>query len=418
MIRLFARFNLFWLALLCSLFFASASFAAVGSACSSSSYLVAHINGINTLKKDARHNAMQVLFPAIGSTYNGENVKVILAYNQSRDTFADLVDVLKQKLNEYPNVGRDLVFKALTTGVFGSALPQALQDFVTQYHIDKIRTQGFVSYNDSDLQEIVGAIRSNVVEGQKVVLVPHSQGNLYANAAYVKLTTGDNAIPTSTIKIVGIASPAAYVAGNGTYLTSSNDLVISALRTVGLSVLASNYTVGVTGADIKGHSMADVYMNPSLEGRAKVVSLIHSTMDSLTSTTQGSQGPITVTMTWGAQRDVDLHVYEPDGTHVFYQNLLGNVGFLDIDDTTSFGPEHYFTSCDNLKTGAYRVGVNYYSGVLPEIATVTFSTPNGLTTRTVDLPVALGQPGDNSPIIVGTINVTKDFSGRFQYSLN
>jgi hypothetical protein len=322
-------------------------------------------------------------------------------------------------LNEYPNVARDLLFKAITTGIFGSALPQELQDFFSKYHIDKIRDYGYVSYSDTDLQEIVGAVRSNVIEGQKIILVPHSQGNLYANAAYASLTTGANAISTNMIKIVGIASPGAYIAGDGSYLTSSNDVVISSLRSSGLSVLNSNIAVSVTIDDILGHSMRDVYLNENREGRAKFIEMLHASMDALSSSgVQAGQGPITVTLTWGSERDVDLHVFEPDGNHVYYGNKFGTVGLLDLDDTTSYGPEHYFTTCDNLRTGTYKIGVNYFYGLLPEKATVTISIPSGLSTRTVNLPTSFGSAGNDNPIMVGTIDVTKNSEGKYAFDLH
>jgi hypothetical protein len=39
--------------------------------------------------------------------------------------------------------------------------------------------------------------------------------------------------------------------------------------------------------------------------------------------------------------DVDLHVSEPNGTHVYFNNMVGDYGELDVDDRTGFGPEHY-----------------------------------------------------------------------------
>lgn len=410
--------RLFFLVLIVSFFLLGYSNAEAANSCSPSGYLVVHINGINTLKKDARANAKRVLAHAIGSTHNGIGVKVILAYNPTRGALTDLVDVFRQKLSEYPAIASDLIFRAITRSVFGQSIPQVLQDFVTEYHVNKIKEYGYVSYSDSDLQEIVGAIQSNITENQKILLVPHSQGNLYANATYKKLTTGDNPIPATAIKIVGIASPAAYVAGDGDYLTSSNDLVIKGLRSLGLSVLASNFTISLSTDDVLGHGLSSIYLNPDHEGRAELIQLMHSAMTSLSLPGgQGSQGPITVTLTWGTQPDVDLHVFEPDGTHVFYSNRQGQVGSLDVDDVDSYGPEHYFTTCSGLETGTYTIGVNYYRGSAPEIATVTISTPFGSVTRKTNLATAKGSSGNGSPITVGYVKVTKSADNRYKYEI-
>lgn len=391
---------------------------AADNACSaSSSYLVVHINGINTSHENAVKNAI-MLANSLNGKHNGEGIAVILAENKTNSFWADIEDVFKQKINEYPNVASSLIFKALVGGVLNPALSQPLKDFITNYHVNKIKNSGFVNYSDNDLQDIVGAIRAKIIEGQKVLLVPHSQGNLYANAAYNVLTTGDNAIPTSAIKIMGIASPAAYVAGGGDYVTSENDLVISGLRELGLNVLAANLVISRTTDNILGHSMTEIYLNSSYEGRAKILQKIYASMDSLyLPGIAAGQGPISVALTWGSQPDVDLHVFEPDGAHVSYLDKQGGVGYLDVDDTASFGPEHYYTDCVNLQTGTYTVGVNYFYGNAPEIASVTISTPVSIVTRTLDLAYSNGSSGNSSPAQVGKIKITRTSSGRYSYEI-
>lgn len=410
--------NIF-LAMLFVLLWAVPFASAADNACSSSGYLIVHINGINTTKKDARRNTFRALGPAIGASYNGEQAKVVLAYNPTKNVLLDLADVFRQKLGEYPHVSSELIFKALVSGIFGSDIPGPLRDFVMNYHIGKIKDSGFVGYDDNDLRDIVGAVRANAIEGQKILLVPHSQGNLYANAAYNVLTSGENAIPVSAIKIVGIASPATYVAGDGDYVTSTNDRVISSLRSLGFSVLASNFTIRVADSDNLGHNLSDIYLNADLEGRAEVLRKIHVALESLYFPGgRASQGPITVTLTWGSEPDVDLHILEPGGNHVYYANREGAAGYLDLDDTSAYGPEHYFTDCANVVTGTYVIAVNYYRGSAGETATVTIATPVNIITRTVNLPQALGSSGDVSPIQVATVTVRQTAQGRYSYSIN
>ncbi|MEZ4589883.1 MAG: carboxypeptidase regulatory-like domain-containing protein [Chloroflexota bacterium] len=48
-------------------------------------------------------------------------------------------------------------------------------------------------------------------------------------------------------------------------------------------------------------------------------------------------GELRIVLTWGANpADLDSHLYLPDNTDIYYNN---KGGFLDVDDTTSFGPE-------------------------------------------------------------------------------
>lgn len=44
-------------------------------------------------------------------------------------------------------------------------------------------------------------------------------------------------------------------------------------------------------------------------------------------------GPITVMMLWGVQLDIDLHIMEPDGSHVYFYQRKGKSGLMDVEDT-------------------------------------------------------------------------------------
>ena len=243
-----------------------------------SNYLVVYINGMNTSDIDALYEAMDFAI-AIGN-HNNKGVEVILARNPTRGKMSDLGDVFQQKLNEYPEVKSDLILKALLYNVFDSALPQLLQDSIAQYHADKIKNYGYAGYNDSDLQSILADVRSGMTAGQKILLIGYSQGCLYANEIFSKLTTGTDAIAKTAVGIVAIGSPADYVAKGG-YLTSTNDTIIGLLRLAGFSVLPSNITISLTTKDLSGHGLLNVYFNPDLEGYANVLNLINTVLDSL-----------------------------------------------------------------------------------------------------------------------------------------
>lgn len=122
------------------------------------------------------------------------------------------------------------------------------------------------------------------------------------------------------------------------------------------------------------------------------------------------QGPFTVTLTWGAQPDVDLHVFEPDGSHVYYQTASGSAGYLDVDDVTAYGPEHYYSDCAQIMTGEYRVGVNYYRGAAPEIATILIQAGTASFSRQISLPAERRAAGDDSPILVARVVIQRNAS--------
>jgi tetratricopeptide (TPR) repeat protein len=68
-----------------------------------------------------------------------------------------------------------------------------------------------------------------------------------------------------------------------------------------------------------------------------------------------------ITLTWDTDgNDVDLHVVDPAGHHVYYAQKEAPSGIRLLEDITQgFGPEVVRT--DRVLPGAYHVGVNYYN---------------------------------------------------------
>ena len=74
-------------------------------------------------------------------------------------------------------------------------------------------------------------------------------------------------------------------------------------------------------------------------------------------------GTLKVTMAWGFYADVDVHAYEPSGTHIYYGNMRSLVtgGFLDVDDRQG-GPgavENIYW--ETPEDGEYVIDIDYYS---------------------------------------------------------
>src|SRR3989344_6878613 len=83
------------------------------------------------------------------------------------------------------------------------------------------------SVSDYDLKTILLQIHPQVTT-RKVLLVGHSQGTFYTNALYDYLT--QHGVPNESIAVYNLATPASFVSGSGTYLTSANDKVINKIR--------------------------------------------------------------------------------------------------------------------------------------------------------------------------------------------
>lgn len=91
-------------------------------------------------------------------------------------------------------------------------------------------------------------------------------------------------------------------------------------------------------------------------------------------------GALQISLSWDNDSDQDLHVTDPTGTTISWQNLSSSSGGqLDRDDTDGFGPENIFWT-EDAPDGDYKVEVNDFSGVPQTNFIVTVTAPN--TTRT------------------------------------
>lgn len=382
--------------------------------------LVVFGNGIMNTQDDAidSRDRVRELLKASLSSEEFNKLQFDIAYNKSYGFLSDLYESAKQKVlsDNLP-----VAFWRWLGNL--DPMPDALQvelkamaarfDFSTQ-----VGTQDLVNH--------VALYRTSLLEGRKVVVVAHSQGNPFVNAAYISLFTGANALTTTTsFGIVSVATPASFTAGNGPYTTLVEDLVIDAIAVATPTGIdpprfpnITNVGSGATTSDWKGHDFVDEYMAQGSRSVAQIMNDVTTTISSLVEPPQIAQpGIITATLTWGTQPDVDLHAFEPNGAHVFYNNMVGPSGALDVDDVYQYGPEHYTVSCSTLETGTYRIGVNYYYGAAPEMAYIQIAAGNSVRNFTRNLPMVMGTAGNDSPIPVANIIVTGDQQNGFTFDV-
>jgi len=234
---------------------------------------VVHINGINTVRDQARENLRQVMRRLIQTTtYFCSPVKGTLAYNRSRPDpllgpANDLMEVVVQKYRENPDIPFAeyvrMIYLADTT-VDSLGISNAVIHSVLTALDDWFRRAN--TWVDSDLRDIVAEIRPHLEDGERVLLVPHSQGNLFANMVMTSLA-GAASDPKS-LQQFGIASPAAQVL-RGSYLSSVNDTVLSHLAQFS-PVLPRTLPIPdnelAHSLDPRGHNLIDIYLNPNLPG--------------------------------------------------------------------------------------------------------------------------------------------------------
>jgi hypothetical protein len=74
------------------------------------------------------------------------------------------------------------------------------------------------------------------------------------------------------------------------------------------------------------------------------------------------------TLIWDSTADLDLHVLEPGGSHLYWESRRGvRGGELDVDDIDGFGPENVYwgggLDKGNGPPGAYKWFVHYYGSI-------------------------------------------------------
>lgn len=282
------------------------------------------------------------------------------------------------------------------------------------------------SYGESELlrpeyaQRLASGIAAQVTVGNRIVAVGHGMG-----VAYAELTAaGVNDAPTKDwYRVLGLGSSHTdvelSVSANSRTLNLLGDWMLEQVYSV-LSDTQPNADVQNQDAtpDPDQHAFVHAYANGDEAGPALMAALAEALETVPYPDALGSDGIITVTLWWGVQRDLDLHAYEPSGTHVWYGDMSGDSGQLDVDAIAAIGTEHYTVPCDTVALGSYSFGVNYYSGNGAETALVTVTAGSLERSFEVVMPTARGIAGNNSPRMVARVVVEEgDVEGTYRFTI-
>lgn len=249
---------------------------------------VLHINGIQTTRTEAEINRRKL---QTISQINSNMVEFGVLYNPTgyHTLLQDLDDVSRQKAAE----NKDLTLDDFTqvwikandypTDIYkpGTEQYETLKSSILPQYNEVLGYQG-ANFDQilNDFHNTVppqAAAVLNLLDGvpgdysknkNTILLVPHSQGNLYANTLYTYLTSTEK-LNRGLISIFGIATPASNNAGWATfrsevnsYITSNNDYVIKQMKLFAAPnpVLAPNINIPYSLLDVLGHSFIDIYL--------------------------------------------------------------------------------------------------------------------------------------------------------------
>jgi hypothetical protein len=185
---------------------------------------------------------------------------------------------------------------------------------------------------DSDVVDAnVRAYRAELALRNKVVLVPHSNGNVYADEGYGRLTPAER----TGVGVVAVATLLGSVPGDGPYVTLVEDAFV-ALFPGHLPANTTN-TGGLCPEGFGCHAFVDFYLNGAVSG-PKIVQDVSDTIPRLT---------------------------RPAG---------GTFVGLDLNDT-SFGSGDTLRARLRVTNGAPARSVDFYLGLLaPDGVTISFIT--------------------------------------------
>lgn len=355
------------LSIILTLFFCSISYAQPVSCIESAEIVkVFHVNGISVTPQAARRN-LDELSSLIVERNSEIDYRYYLSYNHTNTVIADLIQAATQ-------VGLQFSSQVMLWMTGATDIPSWLQDILTK------AMQGFYPVVANELQDHVDKYRDALLQGNKVLIVPHSQGNLYANEAYEMLRSQNPELPVrQSVGIYGVATPANNVAGSTSpYLTNNRDFISTTPGALPAN-LALKYASGEavptfglgTFTLIQAHSFTDTYLSPAYNTRQSVLEGIQTRLSSLQKPASSSgDGPITVALSWSGNVDLDLALYEPDGYFIsslagsapgstVFSPSAGHVGYISHDAESGPGTELYRSNCNQLQVGTYYLGAHY-----------------------------------------------------------
>ena len=198
-----------------------------------------YVNGVTTTLDEARVNAgkLEQEFLARLSSLP-PNLQVFcyvfqLNYNPTSGEVNDFLEAGQQRFGFSPTT----FWQGLeSVAVFSPLLTQLHGPMTDANQIDQ-----------ATIQRHAARYRQEILTPscRRVLVVPHSQGNLYTNAAYDLTFAGPPPIPpVGALKIAGVATPDSLVKGTGRYRTSSTDSLISLIRLTLSNTLRPNTNWG------------------------------------------------------------------------------------------------------------------------------------------------------------------------------
>lgn len=273
--------------------------------------VIGFFNGVWNTRKAAQKSRDRLevefgpSFQLFGTNYQGASLKYDLFYNQTAcgsggaGCLEDIFETFAQRDRELGGVlsnrweylwemlsGTQTKSTSLTgtllgwLGGVGSSL-LSLVDSVFGALVNKV-----VALTDhaiknpptsADVASQLAKLQTYADDDYTLVLVAHSQGNLFVNKAYDGLIASK---PGAIAKVVHVAPASPSLRGK--YVLADIDVVINGLRSTGLtSIQPININLPISKADLSGHTFEGTYLDMARGAYGRVRYLIVDALESL-----------------------------------------------------------------------------------------------------------------------------------------
>ncbi len=270
------------------------------------------INGVSTSAYANRQNSADALFLRLKASgdIDAATTEVDAIPNPSQGLFSDIFQ--KLVVQKQIELGGDFKSAVMQTAQMADGDPgytpptQDLQVYNEALGTIATQTEGNTTYTSviqPTLQVMVSTVIASMQHNHPVVIVAHSEGNMYANEidSIIRKSAPPGAVSAGLpdfaqwIKIVGVATPAGS-APDGLYGTLEQDDVITMLARALSAVsgfqapLPANLSFpDAHRYDWLGHGFVPVYLNQALDTQNQIPALV-STADAALQ----SDGPVGV----------------------------------------------------------------------------------------------------------------------------
>ena len=257
--------------------------------------IIGYFNGVQTSFRSALESKIELekIFGKSDPTH-GIEMRYVTFYNDTDEYLGDFVEVFDQRLKEHSvdlENRFDLFFEALVGGgplwdrviesiPSAADVLESFSDYVRAAMIEnflEVLSDPSTHLTSQNHKDLLDTILSN---GDAVLFIAHSQGNLFVNEAYSYMTD-----QSGSAQVVHIAP--ASIQLNGTHILADLDLVINGLRLFGsVPDITDEIPIvrppGRNGQkDPNGHGLLEIYLNDQLNVSQTIQATVNSNIEYL-----------------------------------------------------------------------------------------------------------------------------------------